>query len=313
MSSNSSPQWTFGQLAPDLEANGYQPIPISLPDPTDPSAGKRPAIFNWQIYRPVVERLSAYAKNGVGILTAFTPGIDIDVMDPMSADEIEQRVAEIVGEGPKRIGQFPKRLLLFQTTEPFSKMATDSYRLPGDDADAKLHRVEVLGNGQQFVAFGIHPITQLPYTWPDWSPVEMERAGLPELTEPKARQVIEAVNQVLRRAGGVTDARASGPGKPIWQRSSGPPPRMIKGMDEAGMVLATLDRIDPNDLDYDGWMKVAYGIKAAFGERGRDLWLQWSAHSAKDHPETTMKTWNGVQPSRAGWRYLLTLKETFDA
>ena len=40
-------------------------------------------------------------------------------------------------------------------------MATAGYRLPGDEPGAKAHKVEILADGQQFVAYGIHPVTGL--------------------------------------------------------------------------------------------------------------------------------------------------------
>lgn len=50
----------------------------------------------------------------------------------------------------------------------------------------KEHKVEVLGNGQQCVAFGIHPHTGLPYDWYDWpstGPLDTRRSDLPMVTE----------------------------------------------------------------------------------------------------------------------------------
>ena len=40
-------------------------------------------------------------------------------------------------------------------------------------------------------------------------------------------------------------------------------------------------RIDPSGLDYDAWIAIAYGLKAALGEHGREPWLAWSGRSAK--------------------------------
>lgn len=309
MSSDSLPTWAFGHLAPGLEACGFQAIPITLPDPADATAGKRPALPGWQIYRPVADLLSTCAGCGIGLLTAMTPAIDIDVHDPELAQKIDQLVVEMVGDAPKRIGQAPKSLRLFRTEKPYAKMATHGYCLPGDRPEDKPHRIEVLGSGQQFVAFGIHPRTMVPYTWPDWSPANLEWSDLPELTVQMARQVIEAIEDLLRQASGLAGEQPNGQAKPPDQHVSTRAPRMVKGLDEARAVLAALKRIDPNGLDYDGWVRVAYGVKAAFGDQGQDLWLRWSSHSAKDQPAMTEKTWGWVKPERAGWRYLLKLTE----
>ena len=36
------------QLRQQLLRNGYQPIPVTSPDPKDPQLGKKPAIAGWQ-------------------------------------------------------------------------------------------------------------------------------------------------------------------------------------------------------------------------------------------------------------------------
>jgi hypothetical protein len=273
----------------------------------DPAAGKRPAVPGWQTYQPVANRLSDFAGCGVGILTAWTPAIDIDVRDPELAQKIDQLVTKMVGDAPARIGQAPKVLRPFRTNAPYPKMATHGFRLPDDRLGDKPHRAEVLGSGQQFAAYGVHPGTMRPYTWSDCSLVNLERDDLPELTEQQAREVIEAVEEVLRQASGLVGEQPSVPAKPVGRHVPGPAPRMVKGLDEARAVLKALERIDPNGLDYDGWVRVAYGIKGAFGDQGHGLWLTWSSHSSKDQPDTTEKTWGWVRPDRAGWRYLITL------
>ena len=59
-----------------------------------------------------------------------------------------------------RFGRLPKRTLPFRTATPFPKMSA-SFEAP----NGTLHKIEVLGDGQQFICFGIHPDTQEPYTW----------------------------------------------------------------------------------------------------------------------------------------------------
>ena len=65
----------------------------------------------------------------------------------------------MVGDAPVRFGQAPKRLRVYRTAEPFTKLSTAGYRLPGDEPGAKAHKVEILAAGQQFVAYGVHPDT----------------------------------------------------------------------------------------------------------------------------------------------------------
>ncbi|HEX2527439.1 MAG TPA: PriCT-2 domain-containing protein [Geminicoccus sp.] len=218
-------------------------------------------------------------------------------------------VAELLGDAPARIGAPPKCLWLFRTARPFPKITTAEYVLPGDLPTDKGHKVEVLGDGQQFVAFGIHPGTGRPYHWPDFSPLDLEWQDLPELSAEQAAIAVGTADELLVRAGGTLRTKRGLAPRPIGERRPGPLPRMAKGLDEVRLVLRALRRIDPNKLDYDGWVQVAYGLKAALGDRGQDVWMQWSQHSKKDEAETTERTWGWVKPERAGWRYLLKLAE----
>ena len=59
----------------------------------------------------------------------------------------------------------PKRPLVFRTNALFRKVDSGFFT----DAEGVQHKVEVLGEGQQFVAFGIHPDTRKPYRWSRWS------------------------------------------------------------------------------------------------------------------------------------------------
>ena len=122
------------------------PLPISLPHPSDPDLGKKPpaSLAEWSTPAPVASRLPRYAACGTGILTATTPAVDIDVRHAELAEAIDRMVVEMVGDAPVRFGQAPKRLRVYRTAEPFAKLSTAGYRLPGDEPGAKAHKVEIL-------------------------------------------------------------------------------------------------------------------------------------------------------------------------
>ena len=160
-----SAAWAFDRCGPILESNGFQPLPISMPHPSDKDLGKKPpgTLLEWSRPAPVASRLPRYAGCGTGILTATTPAVDIDVRRAELADALDRMVVSVAGDAPVRYGHAPKRLRAYRTPEPFPKLSTAGYRLPGDEPGAKAHKVEILGNGQQFVGYGIHPSTGLPY------------------------------------------------------------------------------------------------------------------------------------------------------
>ena len=144
---------------------------------------------------------------GIGIPTAFHPAIDIDVRDPTLALELQELAVTMLGEAPVRIGALPKRLLLYRTDEPFAKIASRGFRLPSDLPEGKPHQIEILGDGQQFVAYGLHPGTGRPYEWPDDSPLDIAADDLTPITVEQVRAYIEAAEALLIGAGGKPIAR----------------------------------------------------------------------------------------------------------
>ena len=89
-----------------------------------------------------------------GILTRITPAIDIDVLDPDVADELQKLAEHMIGISPVRIGQAPKRALLYRTDTPFDKLTTPIYISP----DGRAHKVE-FGRGSRLLstAFTLSP------------------------------------------------------------------------------------------------------------------------------------------------------------
>lgn len=141
---------TYAGVALKLHDMGYEPLPL-LP------AQKRPAVAGWTTCRIDDRQVSAWARafpdHGVGLRTGRLVAVDIDMLDVDAAHDAMEIVRRRLGDAPIRVGLWPKRLMLYRTEQPFSKK--------------KAGQIEVLGAGQQFVAFGIHPGTGRPYDWPD--------------------------------------------------------------------------------------------------------------------------------------------------
>jgi hypothetical protein len=302
--------WAFGRAGPALEANGFAVLPISLPHHGDPTLGKRPpsSLPDWSTPAPAASRLPRFAGCGTGVLAATTPAVDIDVRHPELAEAIDRTVVGMAGEAPVRFGQAPKRLRVYRTAEPFAKLATAGYALPGDGPGDKAHKLEVLAAGQQFVAYGVHPGTGRPYAWPFDDLRDLERDDLPELSADSAARVVAVADRMLARVGTVVGTGRSS-AKPRSAFAGGAAPRPVRDLAEARQVLETLEAIDPSGLDYDAWIRVGYGLKAALGEHGRSAWLAWSRASARHDGTlgdrgTPERTWRGIRPARCGWRYL---------
>jgi hypothetical protein len=164
-----------------------------------PLAGKACFLHGWQKRGLATEHEirmwdTYVGMPNTGILTAFTPFLDIDILDPEAAEAVEQLVAErFDGQNVLcRIGQAPKRAIPFQTTTPFSKILVKLLAPNGAE-----HKLEFLGQGQQAVVYGIHPHTKQPYFWPHGGLLDFRRDDLPGITPDGARALILAVTEML--------------------------------------------------------------------------------------------------------------------
>ena len=186
-----------------LRDAGFIPVPLAS---EDPSKGKRPLPAQWQTLEHVTDDLIVTWEKqwptsiNTGIVCGDVACIDIDVMDGTIANAIQDRTAELIGESGNllvRFGLHPKRAIPFQTTARFQKLNTGIFISP----DGTRHHVEVLASGQQFAAFGIHPVSGRPYEWPHGTPGEIKREDLPVLTESMARQFIADAKGIMSRHG----------------------------------------------------------------------------------------------------------------
>ena len=154
-----------------------------------------------------------------------------------------------------------------------------------------------------------------PYAWTDDDLLNLERADLPELTAELAMRVREAAGAMLAKVGTIISTKRAATARPAAQRLPGPAPRPVRDLTEARNVLDVLRTIDPSGLDYDTWIQVGYGIRAALGDRGESVWLAWTRASARHDGTsgpygTPERMWRGIKPGRCGWRYLERLAET---
>jgi Primase C terminal 2 (PriCT-2)/Protein of unknown function (DUF3987) len=156
----------------------------------------------------------------------------------------------------------------------------------------KAHLIEVLGLGQQFVAFADHPDTKRPYEWPQESPADLPADSLPPVGESMIRAFLDQTQTLV--------APELRPGRLPGEvtQPAGIASADLRGTPEA---IAEALRFIPNaDLDYNSWVRIGMALKGALGESAWDLFAAWSATSTKDVPETTAKTWASLQPERIG-------------
>jgi hypothetical protein len=151
------------RLRLQLRESGYSPIPLR---------GKNPAMrkdWSWtELHGATREQMDMWGTVFVdavntGLLTKLTPAIDIDIYVPEAAIAVEELARQYFADSGTfitRIGLPPKRAILLATDTPFKKI-TNNYISP----DGYEQLLEVLADGQQLAAFGIHPDTHKLYVW----------------------------------------------------------------------------------------------------------------------------------------------------
>jgi hypothetical protein len=274
------------RFGPRLAANGHPILPI-MPGTKKPGRWRNGVWSDYPDWTRHAERPTSehelkvwrgWPDAGVGVVCGRIVAVDIDIMDPGLALEIERLARERLGESPAlRIGRAPKRLLVYRAAEPFAGIR----RAP----------IEVLGLGQQFVAHAIHPDTGLPYAWPEESLADLDINALPAIDETTVRAFLDEALAIVPDH--MKPARLS-PDRAGNARLSHAQAGTIAAIREA---LAWI----PNaDLDYDSWVRVGLALKGALGDAGGDLFAAWSAQSGKDDPAFSAKTWAGLKAERIG-------------
>src|SRR6516164_8512838 len=126
-----------------LRNNGYVPVPCK---------GKEPLYKSWQKARAYTDKeIARWAGDNTGVLTSDTTALDIDILHPDAAAAAEEMVKNRLGdlgEIPVRIGQWPKRVMLFRTEVPFAKMIV---QFSAREGQKKPDKLEVLCKGQQVI------------------------------------------------------------------------------------------------------------------------------------------------------------------
>lgn len=293
---------------------GYTVVPIQ-------PGKKAPGFDGWQKSTPRKDLVRQWLENGfkaagVGILTKHTCAIDIDCLDEDAAEHFEAYCLREIGKAPIRIGKAPKRLLLFRAAEPFTKRKSTVYL----DEWGNKNLIECLGDGQQFVAFHIHPDTNRPYHWVnDRSPLNVRANDLPEVSIAQIDTLIKEFEAYAKdqkwdvhKKARSSLSSASDADNP-WVEDSNP---IDIEDDELRQRLMLVNGAE----DYDTWFQVGMALYHQYDgdETGFELWTEWSETADnydKDACERHWKTFSVAGKGRAPLtaRFILRLaKETLE-
>lgn len=261
---------TYKELGPRLFDLGYEPLPI-IP-------GKKwPAEEEWQKIHITSDWVAGKAANGAGswgIGVRTGTGViaiyaaDFDFYDKDVTKRVYESFTERFGQAPVRVGQAPKALAVYSGAPGQAKMQAEFV-----SQDGKAHKFELLGAGQQFVAYGIHPDTGKPYKWVT-DPIDtVETWELPELD-------FNAVAEWMRDTlpGLVPDDwQAKSASAAVRARGDGDAFETYKAPIEGWDIDRIRDEIAPHldiEADYDTWLSVGMAIHHQTGgsDDGFELW-----------------------------------------
>jgi hypothetical protein len=255
--------------------HGYRPIAVWNPDQLvndkgEPlkNPGKQPR-GTWRIDAgrdpPDAVRIEPDTRAlNTGILCQEVVGFDIDVLDSDLVEQLVARIERTLGASPlNRIGRAPKILLVYRPDQPFAKVQTPELFFP----DGTKAKVELLADGQQFVADGIHPDTSEPYRWTEGTPADVPLEELPIITEEQAHSIIAEAELVLRLAGATEKEK--------------PQPERRKANGHAGDFFAQVNTAALNDIA--AWARSIFP-RARF-EPGTSAWRVSSVDLGRDLEE----------------------------
>ncbi len=267
----------YQRHGPTLVELGYDITPVT---------GKAPILEGWSKRPDAARNYTSFAAHSIGVLLGGQHNlvaVDVDVLNPFAANDIQQLIEQTLGFAPRRIGKAPKFLQLFRCTELRSKSRTGVYEIDGDDAG-----VELLGEGQQFVASGIHVDTKQKYNWPDDNIMDLSPTELIQVTPDQLDSFLAQAASVLATYGQLKGR--------VSNRT--PTPRgglNLKELDGEVREIETALTYLPNaDEHYDDWINTLHAIKGALGENGRDLAHRWSQRSTKYEAQETDRAWDSI-------------------
>jgi hypothetical protein len=270
-----------------LRHKGHDPLPLY---------GKAPSIEEWEKkFNTTDEEIRFWSKawhlaHNTGVIAKRTPGLDIDIFDPDAAEAVEGLAREHFEERGDILwfasGLPPKRLIPLRTDEPFPKLKRKFIAPNG-----KKHQIEVLGDGQQWVSYGIHPTTGEPYRWHGGELASTPRKELPyvrredmlKFLDDAERLLVEQVNYAL-------EDTATDDGAP---HEAGEEPQA-----SIELIAAALAVI-PNSEDWDGWNAIGMATWRATGgsAEGFAAFDAWSKKSPKYAGHNTAAKWASYSKS----------------
>lgn len=245
----------FPTLAPRLIAAGYIVVPIT-------PGKKYPALTAWQSARLTTADAHKFPGRGTGVLTGQGDfpivAFDVDSVAPALVEGFVAWCRTNLGETVERVGNAPKRLLVYRAAESGWRKRESPWF---DDDAGNEHRLEVLGMGQQFVAYHVHPDTGRPYEWTDLfgGAEHVPAADLPIVTAQQVAGAIAEFERLAEAAGFVRRTGAAPAAPRATERAPREPGDFFGRVNDAAMrnLAAWVPALLPAARPYHGGFRVA--------------------------------------------------------
>jgi hypothetical protein len=278
----------------DLDKNGYTITPAN---------GKRPLGNGWQ-HRENDPSWKKYAadKNVGIVLGDRLIAIDIDILNEDMAKSVLASAQSAFGFAPVRFGNKPKCLMLIRINEAMTKHKI-KFKFDGLENPA----VEILANGQQFIAYGTHPDTKKPYVWDlnaGDEPINTTIDELPSANVQQVRAWLVSLKPMLEQFG-AHDVTFDGFTPDNVQKVLPVVVGVIDDEEDDFKEFQIEDEIEGIRADlviqekwdktqHDDWVHVGFMLKRWDYDKGYVLWREWSA--CPEHPDAcTVKVWDGLR------------------
>ncbi len=287
-----------------LLANGYRVVPIE-PGMKRPAAG----LMQWQKSRLGVADLSRYPGHGVGVLCGQGEypvcGVDIDISHPVIGPALISWCQTHLGYGAERVGAAPRILLAYRAErEGMGKQFSVKFFDPADplkpSGKKNVQQVEILGDGEQFVAYHVHPDTHRDYEWVDLMGGLEHTAALhlPVITAAQIGALLAEVQRLVAATAGIEVGSIS---RGLLGRCDSDDGLMSMSAKTGTTFPEITERMtylknDSDDCDYDYWINVGMALHHEYAgtehEQGAlALWRAWGAQSPKDDPSQYAYKW----------------------
>ena len=244
-----------------------------------------------------------FSDVGVGILGKYILGLDYDGESPELAALIHRLADKYLGLSIIR-GRPNSYRFLRGYKQKFAEPPLKKLKIKFKDKQGNEHQVERIGDGNFWVAAGIHP-SGVEYTYKDgadlcaWGPPNLETVGDAEWTPFECELISEAKKlgfEVVEKGG------VSGTGT----RKVLPDATLAGDAEHLREILKAIPCDDETIQSRDEYIQVAVAFKAAAGKHANDLFpdfLEWSMGYPGAEPDYIEKIWASVHDATIGFSW----------